>query len=364
MNKEPLMHIVKRDGVTFWRGALVRLIAVLLSLIVCAVVIVALTGMNPLNVYAGIWNGAMGTTRRMWVTLRDAAILLCIGFAVLPAFRMRFWNIGAEGQVLVGAMATAAVMIYGKDLPAWALYTLCPLAGVLAGLVWGVIPAFFKAHWNTNETLFTLMLNYIAMQLVSFAIVFWENPRGSNHVGLINSQSKAGWLPSIGTNGYLLPILIVLALMVILFVYMRYSKQGYEIAVVGESENTAHYAGINVRRVIIRTMAICGGIGGLAGYLLASGVGHTISTGLAGGRGFTAIIVAWLGKLNPFAMLLVAFFLVFMEKGSIQIATQFNLNENASDILTGIILFFILGCEFFINYRIEWRKQAREEVKA
>ena len=364
MSKEPLMHIVKRDGAPFWRGALVRLIAVLLSLVVCAVVIVALTGMNPLSVYAGIWNGAMGTTRRMWVTLRDAAILLCIGFAVLPAFRMRFWNTGAEGQVLVGAMATAAVMIYGKDLPAWALYALCPLAGVLVGLVWGVIPAFFKAHWNTNETLFTLMLNYIAMQLVSFAIVFWENPKGSNHVGLINSQSKAGWLPSIGTNGYLLPILIVLALMVILFVYMQYSKQGYEIAVVGESENTAHYAGINVRRVIIRTMAICGGIGGLAGYLLASGVGHTISTGLAGGRGFTAIIVAWLGKLNPFAMLVVAFFLVFMEKGVIQIATQFNLNENASDILTGIILFFILGCEFFINYRIEWRKQAREEVKA
>ena len=147
-----------------------------------------------------------------------------------------------------------------------------------------MIPAFFKAHWNTNETLFTLMLNYIAMQLVSFAIVFWENPRGSNHVGLINSQGKEGWLPSIGTNSYLLPILIVLALMVGLYVYMQFSKQGYEIAVVGESENTAHYAGINVGRVIIRTMAISGGIGGLAGYLLATGVGHTISTGLAGGR--------------------------------------------------------------------------------
>ena len=152
--------------------------------------------------------------------------------------------------------------------------------------------------------------------------------------------------------------------MVGLYVYMQFSKQGYEIAVVGESENTAHYAGINVSRVIIRTMAISGGIGGLAGYLLATGVGHTISTGLAGGRGFTAIVVAWLGKLNPFAMLLVAFFLVFMEKGAIQIATQFNLNENASDILTGVILFFILGCEFFINYRIELRQHAREEVKA
>lgn len=362
--KEPLFHIVKREGVTFVRASLIRLVAILLALVVCAFVIMGMTGMNPLSVYAGIWSGAVGTARRTWVTLRDAAILLCIGFAVLPAFRMRFWNIGAEGQVLVGAMATAAVMIYGAELPAWALYALCPIAGVAAGSLWGMIPAFFKARWNTNETLFTLMLNYIAMQLVSFAIVYWESPKGSNHVGLINNQTKAGWLPSIGGNGYLLPVLIVMVLMALLYLYMSYSKQGYEIAVVGESENTAHYAGINVKRVIIRTMALSGGIGGLAGYLLASGVGHTISTGLAGGRGFTAIIVAWLGKLNPFAMVFVAFFLVFMEKGAGQIATQFNLNENASAIITGIILFFILGCEFFIHYQLELRKREKEAAKA
>ena len=228
--KEPLMHIVKRDGVSLGRAMLVRLVALVFALLVCAAIIFGLTGMNPLNVYAGIWDGAVGTNRRMWVTFRDAAILLCVGFAVLPAFRMRFWNVGAEGQVLVGAMASAAIMIYGKNLPSWAMYALCPVAGVAAGLIWGVIPAFFKAHWNTNETLFTLMLNYIAMQLVSFAIVFWENPRGSNHVGLINSQGKEGWLPSIGTNSYLLPILIVLALMVGLYVYMQFSKQGYERA--------------------------------------------------------------------------------------------------------------------------------------
>lgn len=271
--KEPLMHIVKRDGVSLGRAMLVRLVALVFALLVCAAIIFGLTGMNPLNVYAGIWDGAVGTNRRMWVTFRDAAILLCVGFAVLPAFRMRFWNVGAEGQVLVGAMASAAIMIYGKNWPAWALYALCPVAGVAAGLIWGVIPAFFKARWNTNETLFTLMLNYIATQLVSFAIVFWENPRGSNHVGLINSQGKEGWLPSIGTNSYLLPILIVLALMVGLYVYMQFSKQGYEIAVVGESENTAHYAGINVGRVIIRTMAISGGIGGPGGLSAGHGRG-------------------------------------------------------------------------------------------
>ena len=361
--KEPLFHIVKRDKTTFMRGAAVRLCAIVLSLIVCAVIIVMLTGMNPLSVYGALWDGAVGTSRRMWITLRDSAILLCIGFAVMPAFRMRFWNTGAEGQVLVGALATAAVMITGKNLPAWLLYTLCPLAGIAAGVVWGVIPAFFKARWNINETLFTLMLNYIATQLVAFCIIFWETPKGSNSVGLINMKGKIGWLPDVG-NAYLLSIIIVLSLAVILFVYMRYTKQGYEISVVGESENTAHYAGINVRRVIIRTMALCGGIAGIAGYLLTAGVGHTISVGIAGGRGFTAIVVAWLGKLNPFAMMLVAFFLVFMEKGAIEIASKFNLNENASEILTGVVLFFILGCEFFINYRLEFRKHAKEAVKA
>jgi len=362
--KEPLFHVVKRDNISFSRSVAVRLAAIVLALIVCAVIIVLLTGMNPLSVYGALWDGAVGTSRRMWITLRDAAILLCISFAVMPAFRMRFWNIGAEGQVLVGSMATAAVMIYGRALPSWALYILCPLAGLAAGMIWGMIPAFFKAHWNTNETLFTLMLNYIATQLVAFAIIFWENPKGSNSVGLINSKGKIGWLPSIGKNSYLLPILIVVGLAILLFVYMRYTKQGYEISVVGESENTAYYAGINVKRVIIRTMAICGALAGIAGYLLTAGVGHTISVGLAGGRGFTAIIVAWLGKLNPFTMMLVAFFLVFMEKGALEIASQFNLNENASEILTGVILFFILGCEFFINYRLEFRKPVKKEVKA
>lgn len=360
--KEPLFHVVKRDDSSFLRGMLVRLAAIVLGLIVCAVIIVLLTGMNPINVYAALWDGAVGTSRRMWITLRDSAILLCIGFAVMPAFRMRFWNTGAEGQVLVGSLATAAVMIYGKDLPAWQLYTLCPLAGIAAGMLWGVVPAFFKARWNTNETLFTLMLNYIATQLVAFCIIFWEKPKGSNSVGLINTKGKIGWLPKVGGNDYLLPIIIVAAMALILFIYMRYTKQGYEISVVGESENTAHYAGINVRKVIIRTMALCGGIAGIAGYLLTAGVGHTISTGLAGGRGFTAIIVAWLGKLNPFSMMVVAFFLVFMEKGAIEIASQFNLNENASEILTGVLLFFILGCEFFINYRLEFRKSAKEEA--
>ena len=218
----------------------------------------------------------------------------------------------------------------------------------------------FKAYFNTNETLFTLMLNYVAMQLVTFAIVFWENPSGSNTVGIINAAGQKGWFPSVFGNMYGLNVIVVLVITLGMYVYMKYSKQGYEIAVVGESQNTARYAGINVKKVIIRTMMISGAICGLSGCLIVSGASHTISTSTAGGRGFTAIIVAWMSKFNPFAMILVSAFLVFMQQGSIQIASQFGLNENASDIITGILLFFLIGCEFFINYRLEWKKNHKE----
>lgn len=364
MTKEPLFHITRRGNPSLLRNVLVRLAAVVLSLVVCGIIIIALTGMNPIAVYVSLWDGALGTNRRIWLTLQNTAILLCVSFAVLPAFRMRFWNIGAEGQVLIGAWATAAVMIYGSNsLPAWAVYALCPVAAIAAGMLWGVIPAYFKARWNTNETLFTLMLNYIATQIVTLFIVLWENPKGSNHVGLINSNTRLGWLPVIGGNNSMLVVLIVAGITLLLFVYMNYTKQGYEIAVVGESENTARYATINVKRVLIRTMAISGALAGIAGYLLTSGIGHTISAGLAGGRGFTAITVAWLGKLNPFIMMFVSLFLTFIERGSSQIATVYKLSESASEILTGIILFFVLGCEFFINYRVEFR-HSHKEVKA
>ena len=361
MSKEPLFHISKRDDIPLWKSFGIRILAVLISLIVCAVVIFALTKLNPLEVYKAIFSGAVGTSRRSWVTIRDALILLCVAIGLTPAFKMRFWNIGAEGQILVGGCATAAVMIYAGDkLPAIALLIAMAVVSIAAGMLWGLIPAFFKAVWNTNETLFTLMMNYVAMQVVTFCIVFWENPSGSNTVGIINAQSRAGWLPAIGNLTYGWNLVIVLLLTVGMFIYLKYSKQGYEIAVVGESENTAHYVGINVKNVIMRTMAISGAICGLAGFILVSGSSHTISTSTAGGRGFTAIIVAWLSKFNTFTMILVSFFLVFMQKGSLQIASQFNLNENASDVITGIILFFILGSEFFINFKVAFRSRHKE----
>ena len=358
---EPLIHISRRADCSLPRAMLVRLAAIVLALVVCGVVIVALTGLNPLEVYAGIIDGAVGSSRRLWVTIRDALALLLVAVALTPAFKMRFWNVGGEGQVLIGATATAAIMIYfGEKLPAGLLYPAMIAAAVLAGMLWGVIPALFKAGWNTNETLFTLMMNYVATQFVAFCIVYWENPAGSNSVGIINASTKAGWLDPLFGLTYGWNLLIVLVITAFMYVYLRYSKQGYEIAYVGQSVNTARYAGISVRKVIIRTMAISGALCGLAGFILVSGAGHTISTTLAGGRGFTAIVVAWLSKLNTFTMMIVSFLLTFMAKGAIQIASQFSLNENASEIITGIILFFVLGCEFFINYKVEFRHRHRE----
>lgn len=351
------LHISKRDGMPMAQAIGVRLAGVLLSLIVCAIVIVALTKLNPVEVYKAIFSGALGTSRRAWVTIRDALVLLCVAIGLTPAFKMRFWNTGAEGQVLMGGCASAAIMIYCADkMTSGMMILLMVFASMAAGLVWGIIPAFFKANWNTNETLFTLMMNYVAMQIVTFCIVFWENPAGSNTVGIINSKSKAGWLPELFGLTYGWDVVIVLGLTIAMFAYLKYSKQGYEIAVVGESENTARYVGISVKQVILRTMALSGALCGLAGFIIVSGSSHTISTSTAGGRGFTAIVVAWLSKFNTFTMIVISFFLVFMEKGALQIASQFNLNENASDVITGIILFFILGSEFFVNYRVQFKK--------
>ena len=360
--KEPLIHITKRDSIVWWKGWIIRAVAILAALVVSALVIVLLTKLNPVSVYESMFRGSFGSGRKFWNMLQNLAMLLIISLAVTPAFKMRFWNLGAEGQVLVGGLASAACMFYFKDtISPLLLIIIMLITSVLAGVIWGVFPAVFKAKWGTNESLFTLMMNYVAMQLVSFFIMVWV-PSGSNVMGVINQSTEAGWLPELFGQKYLFNILIVAVITVLMFVYLKFSKHGYEISVVGESENTARYIGINVKKVIIRTMVLSGGICGLAGFLLVSGTNHTISKNLAGGMGFTAIMVSWLAKFNPILMIITSFLIIFLQKGAGEIATTFRLNESVSDILTGIILFFIIGCEFFINYKVNFRKKASKEV--
>ncbi len=361
---EPLFHIVKRDSMPKLNSLLIRIGSILFALIFCGILTMVLTGENPISVYVTMFEGAFGSTRKFWKLMQSLAMLLCVSLALTPAFKMRFWNIGGEGQVLIGGLATTACMILlGDKVPNGLLILIMVVASVLAGAIWALIPAIFKAKFNTNETLFTLMMNYVGIQLVSYFCMYWENPKGAGKIGIINRATEAGWFPTIGGQNYLLNIIIVAIITVAMYIYLKYSKHGYEIAVVGESENTARYIGINVNKVILRTMALSGAVCGIAGLLLVGGTDHTISTSTADGRGFTAIMVSWLGKFNPIYMIFTSLLLVFLDAGADQISMIFGLNQSFSEIITGIILFFIIGSEFFINYQLKFRKRENKEVK-
>ena len=361
--KQPLFHIVKRGDMPWHFAWCIRAAAIALALICCGIISTLVTSENPIQIYSTIIDGSFGSSRKFMVLLQNPAMLLCVALALTPAFKMRFWNIGGEGQALAGALAAAACMILMKDQPNWVVIPCMVITSLLAGAVWGAVPAFFKAKFGTNETLFTLMMNYVAIQLVAYFSVVWENPKGSGNIGVINPTSQVGWFPELFGSKYALNIIIVALVTIGMYIYLNYSKQGYEISVVGESERTARYIGIKVEKVVIRTMLISGAICGLAGLLLVGGTNHTLNAAIVDGRGFTAVMVSWLGKFNPIWMILTSFLLVFLGRGAGEIATDFGLNASFGDILTGIILFFIIGCEFFINYKLSLTKSSKKEEK-
>ena len=363
--KEPMFHIVKRGDMPWYFGWSIRAVALILALVCCGIISTLVTGENPIQIYATIIDGSFGSMRKFWVLLQNTAMLLCIALALTPAFKMRFWNLGGEGQALAGALAAAACMILMKNQSNAVVICCMVVTSILAGALWGAIPALFKAKFNTNETLFTLMMNYVAIQLVAYFSVVWENPKGSGNIGVINPNSMIGWFPQVGSSKYLLNIIIVAVICIGMYIYLNYSKQGYEIAVVGESERTARYVGIKVEKVILRTMLISGAICGIAGLLLVGGTNHTLNSAIVDGRGFTAVMVAWLAKFNPIWMIFTSFLLVFLGRGAGEIATDFGLNQSFGDILTGIILFFIIGSEFFITYKLSFGRKSKEaEEKA
>ena len=355
---EKRFHVVKRAEISLERSLLVRIAAVAAALIFCALLSMALIGANPLKFISTLFDGAFGSPRRLWKFAKDTAVLLCISLAVTPAFRMRFWNIGAEGQVLVGALASVACAFYlGNSVPNWLLLVIMFFASLLAGALWAFIPAVFKAKWGTNETLFTLMMNYVATYLVAYFLLVWT-PDGSSTLG----ELKVGHMPKL-YNEYLLLIIIVVVLTALMYVYLNFTKQGYEISVVGESENTARYIGINVGKVILRTMLVSGAVCGIAGFLIVGALDHSITTTTVGGLGFTAIMASWLAKFNPFIMIVTSGLIVALTQGGAQISTNFNISSAFPDMVVGIILFFIIGCEFFINYRIKTASPKKKEVQ-
>ena len=346
---EPLLRIVKRSSISRWQIVGIYAAAIVLALLISAG-ICTLFAKNKtiLDYFASLINGTFGTERKRWILLQEMALLLGTAAALVPAFKMKFWNLGANGQILVGCLAPVACMHYlGGQVPEALLMVLMVVSGIAAGAIWAVIPALFKAHFNSNETLFTLMMNYIATGIVTICISIWVTG-GS---GILKPISY-GNFPDIG-NRYLGTVILFVALAVLMFVYLRYSKQGYEISVVGESGNTARYIGINVKKVVIRTMLLSGALAGLVGVMLAGAVKHTIATDTANNMGFTAIIAVWLAEFNPLIMILTCLFIAFITNGMAGVCKDFKFtNDSIANIVIAIIFFCVIACSFFINYKI------------
>ena len=349
--KAPLFHLTKRSDLKPGQIWSIRIAAFIFALVLGGLIFV-LIGNNPFAAYAAMISGALGKKTAIRQTIKIAVPLLGTALAIAPCFKMRFWNIGAEGQITAGAIgASYFALFYADSMPAPVLLTVMGLAGMICGAFWAMIPAVFKARWGTNETLFTLMMNYIVIGIVKWLQGGpWEGKQGSQ---IIPTFAKNAVLPKV--FGIHCGWIIVLLLVAFFYIYMNYSKHGYEIAVVGESENTARYAGMNVARITIRTMALSGAVCGLVGYMVASGANQTLYASVADGVGFTAITVAWLAQLNPFAMIAISLLLAVLEKGAGNLQTVMGVPTSVSDIITGIILFSMLACEFFVNYKILWR---------
>lgn len=357
--KEPFVRIVKRDTIKIQYKILIYAIAIVGGLLLSGLISVLFSEKGLGDFFQSVYAGALGSERKFWLLLQNTALLLGTSMALLPAFKMKFWNLGGNGQVLVGCLAAIACMFYlGGKVPDSIIILLMFVTSVAAGAIWATIPAIFKAKFNTNESLFTLMMNYIAQGLVSLCITIWVKS-GS---GVLVPISH-GNIPDIG-NKYLLPIILFVVITVLMYIYLRFSKHGYEISVVGESVNTAKYVGIKVDKVIVRTMLLSGAIAGIVGFVLAGSINHTISTTSANNMGFTGIMVTWLAAFNPLIMILTSFFITFISNGMVEVRKTFMFtNDSISNIVVGIVYFAIIVCPFFINYKLVFRKHEKEEIK-
>ena len=358
--KTPLIRLAKRAEMSKGRIYLIRICSIIIALILGCLPMV-LTGTNPFAAYSVIIQGSLSRPVYLKQTIRTAIPLLGCAIAIAPCFKMRFWNIGAEGQITMGAVfSTYFALFYADKIPHAPLLIIMFISGAIAGALWALIPAFFKAKWNTNETLFTLMMNYIAIGIVAWLQGGpWEGRKGSQLIPMFSDNAR---LPMVlGVNcGWI----IALVLVVFLYIYMNKTKQGYEIAVIGDSVNTARYAGMNVGWIMMRTMLISGAISGIVGTIIVSGANFTLYKGVANGVGFTSITVAWLSQLNSFAMIAISMILAVLEKGANTLQTRMQVPASIADIITGILLFCMLSSEFFINYKLIFRHKDKKEAMA
>lgn len=352
--KEPLVRTEKREELTKKQTYLLRGLALVLALVAGGLFMLCL-GFNPFGIYQTIIYGAFRSTMAIQATVKIIIPLVISALGVTLAFKMKFWNIGAEGQIIIGAIFSSYFALFHYDWPHIPLMIVMVIAGIIGGGLWALIPAVFKIRYNTNETLFTLMLNYIALNLiVLLRDGNWKDPNSSGFPKIARFKDNAQLDKILGVqSGWVIALVLVL----FVFIYLYYTKRGYEISVVGQSGPTARYSGMQVKKIILRTMFLSGAICGIAGMVQSSGSDMTLATSVAGGVGFTAIIVAWLANLNPIAILIVSSLFGILEKGCSVMQSSYGLSTDSADVLQGIILFFVLACEFFIRYRFVVRKK-------
>jgi simple sugar transport system permease protein len=344
---------------------LVPVVSILLALVFSGILL-WIFGANPFETYVAMAKGAFGATYNISETMVKAIPLMLTGLAVSIAFRMLFWNIGAEGQLVWGAIAAAWVALFLPDklggLPEWAFLPLMIIFAFAAGAIWGILPAVLKAYLNVNEIITTLMLNYVALLWMQYLYTGpWKDPHGFGFPGTAQFPEQ-GWLPKLpidfGRVHY--GLLIGLIAAAVLWLILDRTKWGFEIRVIGQNPQAARYAGMNIARNIVLVMLISGGLAGLAGFSQVAGVAHRLQNGIAVGDGFTAIIVAWLAKLNPWAVLLVSVLLAGLSTGGDQLQITMGLPAAVAGVLQGSILFFVLGADVFVNYRLRVLRPYRE----
>ena len=363
--KEPLFHVAKRDNLQTKYKVLIYTIAILVALLIGSIVctIIAPRG-NPIDFFTSLFTGALGSQRKIFKFLKDTALLLCVSMALLPAFKMKFWNLGANGQILIGGLAAISCMWYmGRGTNGAisdGIIILCSVvSSMVAGAIWAVIPAIFKALFNTNESLFTLMMNYIAQSIVLLMIAIWVQGTGKTTLPEINY----GHLPVVFGRKEILTIIMGVVITCAMYAYLKFSKQGYELSLVGDSQNTARYTGINVKKVVIRTLIVSGAICGIVGLLLTAGdVNPTIGTNTAKNMGFTAIMTTWLGGSNPLFIVGTCALVSFVNNGMSEVNISFGITSDVyANVVIGIVYFFIIACAFFVQYRLILHKKKEKK---
>lgn len=357
----PLFHIVKKQDVSLANKWIIRGLAIVAAFLICSLISMAMGG-TFVSFFSKIFNACFVNMRQGGISqvkvldlLENTVILLLIALALVPAFKMKFWNIGAEGQIIIGILVCALLQKYlapamniDKSVGMRVLFFIVLfVASMISGGLWGFIPAFFKAKFKTNETLFTLMMNYIALLLTKAVIMIWDPSQGQ-----VTTFQKEAYLPAIGGSQVVLNIIIAVVVAAIIFVYLRFTKHGYEISVVGGSKNTAKYVGINVKKVIMRTMIVSGAVCGLVGCLLLAGEKNNLTATIVSGRGFTGVMIAWISGFGPVEMGLYSLLCAFITKGSRSV----NYNSAFPNIMLALFFFTLIACEFFVNYQIRSEK--------